>query len=694
MPKEYQSATTVYTGLASGTNISTIGEARVDYFAVNNAFDNLIATVKSRETIEETAMRLMAQHLQQKQASIAIINEASIKKLQLIIPDTLRKKLLVIGNEDSTYQNIYNYKNQTNDNVIADIINSTGTHYSVPGILARLTVMRKASSDFLDMTFKANDQGVCLNTLKLLVEIFQRRYKGVKGSESFNVVKYFEEQLKIAQKDLRTAEDALKNFGVDNRIINYPMQSQFLAESKEDMTTDYYKEVMVFGGAKAAVEKLEQRMEERGSVVNNNKDIAIKRNELSELYKKLYNAKSYNAPPEEIADIQYEIDEANEALKQLAKEFMKRNFSVESVPQNNLITEWLQRVLEYEESSARLTVFEKRLEDYNGIYDEFAPLGSEINRLNRGVDVAEKEYLSVLHGLNLAKLKEQNLKVANSLTIMDEPYLPLIPLASKRMILVIASFIGGFVLLLAFFVGQEMLDFALRSPEKAVKSSGLPLAGALPVYRPRTNIKKAELEHLLMEQLVTSITIAEREVEKITTYYQINIFSSRQGEGKTYLCQLLANRYATIGGKVLYLYPENSQLGKVAVAPNVVMVPYKVPGSFVETPGIQALLAGSGYSSFEFSHVFLELPFLSHNTVPYDLAAQAHLSLLVINAEKNWGSAPERLIGLYQKSIKNKLMLVLNRVEPEMLEGIYGEIPKRRSQLRRIIKNVVSKGAI
>lgn len=136
------------------------------------------------------------------------------------------------------------------------------------------------------------------------------------------------------------------------------------------------------------------------------------------------------------------------------------------------------------------------------------------------------------------------------------------------------------------------------------------------------------------------------------------------------------------------------KFGKLEKDENVVAIEYKVDGSYVGIKDVQEMLEGTGHSSFEFSYVFLELPHLSHNTVPYDLVSQAHASLLVMNSEKSWATAHERTLGLYKKAAKNEVMLMLNRVSPEMLESVYGEIPKRRSTMRRIIKKMVSMGAI
>ena len=44
--REYTANTLIYTGLASGYTIESGQNSRIDYFTVNNAFDNLINTVK------------------------------------------------------------------------------------------------------------------------------------------------------------------------------------------------------------------------------------------------------------------------------------------------------------------------------------------------------------------------------------------------------------------------------------------------------------------------------------------------------------------------------------------------------------------------------------------------------------------------------------------------------------------------
>jgi hypothetical protein len=90
--KEYTSDCEVYTGIASGYGITSGENDRVDYFAVNNAFDNLMATIKSRETIEEVGMRLLAKHLLIEKPSYDQISPVNFDHVREVIPESLRNR--------------------------------------------------------------------------------------------------------------------------------------------------------------------------------------------------------------------------------------------------------------------------------------------------------------------------------------------------------------------------------------------------------------------------------------------------------------------------------------------------------------------------------------------------------------------------------------------------------------------------
>jgi succinoglycan biosynthesis transport protein ExoP len=216
--------------------------------------------------------------------------------------------------------------------------------------LGSLTVMRKSTSDMLELGYKTDDAGVCLNTLKFLIEAFSNRYKNIKGSETLNVVKYFEDQLKEAFTTLQKSENRLRDFGVNNRIINYNEQSKFVAESKEDLSTDYYKEKMKFEAAQTALRRIEEKMSNYNEFVAANDELVKLRQELSTINYKITNAQIYNYEANIIQDLQIKAEKVKNDLSEKARDYYEFNNSIEWVPQNSLLTEWLTKVVELRRS--------------------------------------------------------------------------------------------------------------------------------------------------------------------------------------------------------------------------------------------------------------------------------------------------------------------------------------------------------
>ena len=263
LPREYESGTTVYTGIASGYSITSGEEApRTDFFSINNAFDNLLATVTARQTLEEVAIKLLAQHLLLEMPDPLILSEKSFTELRNIITDE-RALMVVPGNFAATVEKITRYKNSSTNNIVVILLSDPKGHYSLSSINKNLTASRKSSSDFIVLTYKSDDPGVCLNSLKFITEVFIEKYKSLKGSETVNVLKWFEARLKDAAAELNNSENKLKDFGIRNKIINYYEQAKAVAIENETNETDYYKELMAYEAHKRAVARLEDQLESR-----------------------------------------------------------------------------------------------------------------------------------------------------------------------------------------------------------------------------------------------------------------------------------------------------------------------------------------------------------------------------------------------------------------------------------------------
>lgn len=693
--REFETKATIYTGLASGYSITDDGEKKTDLLAINNSFDNLLITIKSRETLEEVGLKLLAQHLLLNQPSADIMGESAFYKFNKLIPEEIREMLIVPGSFEKTLKKLMSIKESSSKNSVRYILNVKGAYYNPDYILAALIANRKASSDMVELSLKTNDPGVTLNMLNFLIETFSSRFKSIKGSETNNVVKYFEEQLKMSFSSLQSSENKLRDFGIENKIINYNEQSKFVAESKEDLSTEYYKEKMRFEGASSALKRIEEKNANYSDVLKTNEELIKIRQKISQLNINIANAKAYKMNTNQIHNMENELDLLKEDMKDKAREYYNYNNNIEWVPQEDLLNEWLNKVVELEESRGRLVVFENRIKQYDGIYSQFAPLGSTITRMDREININEKEYLTILHGLSLAKLRQQNLEMSNNLKTVDSPFFPIAPLPSKRGLLIVLAFLAGFVLLLTFYIAAELSNSSVRIPERVVSQIGLPLLSALPDLEMNTNkiININEMNNALVQRIINSIFIELKKKNSKAERHVITILSTKNGEGKTYISQLIASKLAQIKNDVILLNPETSSKHALKsfqkFSLDLQVKEYKVIDKLVDADSITDLIEVNNNKPLEqgkHSFVIIELPSLNKYPIPVEILEKSDISILIVHANKSWSASDIRILNEFEMVKQNQTKVILNRVVPDLLEGIYGEIPKNRSILRKKLK--------
>ena len=61
LPKTYTVSTSIYTGIVSGGSINA--ETSMNWNETNNAFENIIQLIRSKKTLEQVSLRLLAQDL-------------------------------------------------------------------------------------------------------------------------------------------------------------------------------------------------------------------------------------------------------------------------------------------------------------------------------------------------------------------------------------------------------------------------------------------------------------------------------------------------------------------------------------------------------------------------------------------------------------------------------------------------------
>jgi len=97
--KVYQSEAVIYTGITTGYSIESTVQRSTDFFSTSAQFDNMINLLKSRQTVVETSLRLLAQDLSLESYNPQYISKENYDILQRTIPQRI-KDLVVKDNKN------------------------------------------------------------------------------------------------------------------------------------------------------------------------------------------------------------------------------------------------------------------------------------------------------------------------------------------------------------------------------------------------------------------------------------------------------------------------------------------------------------------------------------------------------------------------------------------------------------------
>lgn len=745
---EYSSETMLYTGLATGSSIEM--DKTFNYFATNIAFDNLINIINSRETQEEVAIRLLTLHLMLPEANPKYISKKLYDEFKLKIPTNLSEYIATDQNSSSsqensnesinlilppeinrlnyekTVQNLTDLMKSSNDNFVYEILNyDDDDHYSLK-VLSSIKAQRINSSDLIKLSYTVNDPGICQQTLAIYNDVCIKNYKNIKENRSDAVVKYFEEQLAHARTALKQAEDKLLEFNKSYKIINYYEQSKAVAVVKEDMEVDYNNKKAQLAGTQAATKRLEEKLQIRQQIQLENNKVLEKKRELGDINYQiaLLDPQTGASTNEEtlllLNKLKQKQEVLNNEIKESVNQIYKYENSIDGVPINKVLPDWMNNVVEAENLKAKIRVMDQQNKKFEEQYATYAPAGANIKRIEREISVSEQGYLEILHGLNLAKLKLQDNELSANLKTIDPPYYPLSPNPTKRAILIIAAaFLGG-ILILATILVMEFFDETLKNTKKASKILGLPTLGMMPkMILDPGSIQLPYVQKRLIEIITQNIIqffSTHTSEEKVKT---IAVFSTQKKEGKTVLAGNIAKTLKSEGKKVLFLNFSGKQVplkqqGKFSFINKILgysdprvdinnpfladVSSYLKPSEFHTIPIDEKFYLAKNYKDiieqnnieldFTPDFVIIELPAIIYNNYPAELMSQTDLDILICRANRVWTEADQTALSNLLDTAASKINFIVNGANINEAESILGDLPKKRSNFRKKIKAI------
>lgn len=695
-PKVYVSKARLYTGIASGSTIE-LENTKIDYRATNTAYDNLLNLIRARTTIEIVGLKLFAQHMAMDSLDNKIISREKYIKLMELVPNEV-KEIVVKGNTEETYNNLLELKESNHNNFVYELLNLKHPDYSVEKIIGRINVKRILSSDFVDIEFESEDPAICQNTLLILSDVFVKLNADIKVNQSDAVVKYFQGQLDASTSQLRLAEDELLSFNKTHNIINYYEQTKHLASEKEHFELEYQKVYIKHFAAKAVLETLVSKLETQELKRLSSEGIMEVRNDLARInfdismntlgieadsVERLHNT-------EELVELTKRSEILKTELKDKVDQLYASDYDEKSLGSTSILADWLENTIQFEGTKAQLKVMNQKRLEFKKLYQVFSPLGATMKRLERKIDIAEREYLSLLHSLGLAKLKQQNVELKSNIKLIERPFFPINANPSKRMLLIIVAGLMGFVIVVFTILILEFLDGNINTADRAEDKIELKVSSIFPVIQ--ENSRKVDYDYLRNKAVnAISRNILLNQFKKPEGQKPIinMFFSTQEAEGKTFVCQYLLSKLCELGYKTLHITYDEADLGLTNEYYQKLNYPisdqlYKV--AKIEEFDKEGLIGD--FSKFDF--VVLEIPGIIKNPFPVKLAANMDYNFLITRANRAWGEADKNALELFNEATTGpEPTIILNGVKVLEMETVVGDLPKKRGIFRRWIKRLV-----
>ena len=661
--KTYNVDTTLYTGVISGYGVEDNAIA-ANWAMAQNAIDNLINIIRSESTLKRVSMRLFSRILVQgdpekDQNGITSSSYNYVYNHMKGSPDG--KTLISLidkTSEENTLKNFQKDEKPDRNNYIYGLFYYQHPYFSYTA-LQNIHVDKIGNRDLLRIHYSAGDPGVAYNTITLLMEEFVVEYRLLRYGETNKVISYFKSQLDSIGSELSKHEDDLTQYNVDNRIINYYDETKEVAAINKEFELRDQNVRFAYNSSKAMLAELERQMDSNAKLAIQNTDLIDKLRQASTLTGRITEMETISSSDsntdQQLQNYKKQLAQTRQELQKISNRYVGGKYSKEGISKTNIVEQWLDQTLRFEQAKAELEIVEKNRKEMDAKYRFFAPVGTTIKRKERLINFSEQNYLANLKSYNDALLRKKNLEMTSStFKVLSPATYPISHESTNRKKTVMMACVASFIFLVALFLLIELTDRTLRDTIRTRKLTGCPILGSFP-YLTKSNPIYIQQDKIATQYLTNSILnfLSDR---KEGQPFILNILSIEAGMGKTYLIERLQKLLESKGIKVCTLTDKinfDSASSTYTLAQNISDL------HILQDEDV----------------VIVEYQSLDRISVPTLLLQSASMNLLVVSALKGWKNSDRAILRKLKLQLGKSPYLYLNKAPRYEVENYTGMLP-------------------
>jgi cellulose biosynthesis protein BcsQ len=117
---------------------------------------------------------------------------------------------------------------------------------------------------------------------------------------------------------------------------------------------------------------------------------------------------------------------------------------------------------------------------------------------------------------------------------------------------------------------------------------------------------------------------------------------------------------------------------------------YNVSEKFYSVKNYTEILEQNNFElTFVPDYVIIELPPILYFPYPVALVSDADIPIMVCRSNRVWSNADQAALDVLLKLTEKQTHFILNGVELPVIETVLGDLPKKRSRIRRLLKKLL-----
>ncbi|MEO1021624.1 MAG: hypothetical protein AAFW89_03700 [Bacteroidota bacterium] len=515
--KQFVSESSLYLNLPTNKGLSITNEGFKQH-EISAYIQDLIHHTKSNKSMEFVKLSILQGYLRKENTLLNAPADAFpwtdslavVERIDTLFAD---HTMLDVRNElDATITIFLRDQGLTNDS-IRDLFN----------------LYREGSSNYLRLKVTTGDPFVSSYVGEKVIDAMLRLNKEINRGKLEADTKLFEKLVAQAKKELDKKVADLERYKIRNNVINLPEHTKAIVNQMVQLEVQKAELIEKLASKQEGILQIETKLDVKDEI-----PVDLSKNErFIELQQRMRQL-DQQTPSELRKDVTLrQIEATSLELGNLVQEY------VGDVPidirraRQELIQQYLNYQVELEMTKQLIPLVEAEIDRISAYARTFAPLESNIGTLEREITTAQETFLILVNKLNLAKTVAQGTGV-NELVVIDSPDVPLLPVPSKRKILIVLAALLVFIIVIVLIAAIEYLDAGIWSARDFKQMFNIEPYATLPELLSAEETSDEKLTHylnVLHVQQVKSVAI------QVHNYAEFNekevvLLSSMAGEGK------------------------------------------------------------------------------------------------------------------------------------------------------------------